>query len=84
MNACQTPKIAGIPASLDATQPIRNEILPLERSLKINHVTFVFLLQREAEGSNICKSNGQVANRGSVKSGLRERCLYSYLWAVLR
>jgi hypothetical protein len=31
MNACQTPKLAGIAASLDATQPIRNEILPLER-----------------------------------------------------
>jgi hypothetical protein len=31
MNACQTPKIAGIGALLDATQPIRNDILPLER-----------------------------------------------------
>ncbi|MGA9547012.1 MAG: hypothetical protein WBS14_04935, partial [Rhodomicrobium sp.] len=37
-----------------------------------------------AEGSNICKSYGQVANRGSVKSRLLERCLYSYLLAVLR
>jgi hypothetical protein len=53
-------------------------------SLKINHVVFVFLLQPGTERSNICKGNGEAANRGSVKSRLLERCLYSYLRAVLR
>ena len=40
MNACQKLRIVG--ASLDATQPIRNEILPLERSFE----TGLFRLMR--------------------------------------
>ena len=92
MNACQTPKIAGIAASLDATQPIRNEILPPLRRFtlqsaahprgenRVNHVNVLYFYFNEKQKEAIfAKATGRWRIAAPLNQGF-ERDTYIVIY----